>query len=111
MREKDILRVRKRHPSCEKKISSVRKKTSSVREELFHDPRQQPNRGNLTYHAPPCGGGEGGGASWDGVVASWGWTIARHLLPSTPTLFYKECQLFPLSKYYPYLCLRMLTET
>ena len=27
---------------------------------------KQPNRGNLTYHAPPCGGGVGGGAtsSW-----------------------------------------------
>ena len=111
--------MRTRYPPCEKKISSVR-------EELSHDPCQQANRGNLTYHAPPCGGGEGGGASWgwccgqlglvlwpagDGVVASWGWTIARYLLPSTPTLFYKECQLFPLSKYYPYLCLRMLTET
>jgi len=56
VREKDILRERKRHPPCEKKASSVR-------EELFHDPCQQPNRGNLTYHAPPCGGGEGGGAT------------------------------------------------
>ena len=27
---------------------------------------EQPNRGNLTYYAPPCGGGVGGGAtsSW-----------------------------------------------
>ena len=24
---------------------------------------KQPNRGNLTYHAPPCGGGVGGGAT------------------------------------------------
>ena len=48
--------MRKRYPPCEKK-------TFSVREELFHDPRQQPNRGNLTYHAPPCGGGDGGGAA------------------------------------------------
>ena len=89
--------MRTRYPPYENKISSVREK-------LSHDPCQQPSRGNLTYHAPPCGGGEGGGASW-------GWTIARYLLLSTPTLFYKECQLFPLSKYYPYLCLRMLTET
>ena len=59
----------------------------------------------------PAGEGKGEGPAGDGVVASWGWTIARYLLPSTPTLFYKECQLFPLSKYYPYLCLRMLTET
>ena len=26
------------------------------------------NRGNLTYHSPPYGGGEGGGANW-----GWGW--------------------------------------
>jgi len=24
---------------------------------------KQPNRGNLTYYAPPCGGGDGGGAT------------------------------------------------
>jgi len=57
VREKDILRMRTRYPPCEKKIFSGW-------EELSHDPCQQPSRGNLTYHAPPCGGGEGGGASW-----------------------------------------------
>ena len=89
--------MRKRYPPCEKK-------TFSVREELFHDPRQQPNRGNLTYHAPPCGGGVGGGAA---IFCPS--TNTQH--PTFNTYFYKECQLFPLSKYYPYLCLRMLTET
>ena len=28
-----------------------------------HAPRKQPNRGNLTYYAPSCGGGVGGGAT------------------------------------------------
>jgi len=33
-----------------------------VRERPHHAPCKQPNRGNLTYYAPPYGGGEGGGA-------------------------------------------------
>ena len=39
------------------------KSVSSVRERPHHAPCKQPNRGNLTYYAPPCGGGEGGGAT------------------------------------------------
>ena len=35
---------------------------SSVREKTTHDSYWQPNRGNLTYYAPPYGGGVGGGA-------------------------------------------------
>ena len=43
------------------------KKLPSVKEMLTHTSCQQASRGNLTYHAPPCGGGVGGGAtlSWD----------------------------------------------
>ena len=43
-------------------VNSVR----SVREKNLYEVCKQPNRGNLTYHAPPCGGGVGGGAtsSW-----------------------------------------------
>ena len=33
-----------------------------MREKTHNDPRKQANRGNLTYYAPPCGGGVGGGA-------------------------------------------------
>ena len=43
-------------------VKSV-KSVSSVRERPHHAPCKQPNRGNLTYYAPPCGGGEGGGAT------------------------------------------------
>ena len=46
-----------------KSVSSVRKKISSIKEKTPHAPHKQPNRGNLTYHAPPCGGGVGGGAT------------------------------------------------
>ena len=53
---------------------------------------KQPNRGNLTYHAPPCGGGVGGGAT-----SSWARNSAqicsvksvRSVREKTP---YKECQ-------------------
>ena len=34
-----------------------------VREKPPHTPHKQPNRGNLTYHSPPYGGGAGGGAT------------------------------------------------
>ena len=40
------------------------KKLPSVREKPHHAPCKQASRGNLTYYAPPFGGGEGGGASW-----------------------------------------------
>ena len=46
-----------------KSVSSVREKISFVKEKTPHAPHKQPNRGNLTYHAPPCGGGVGGGAT------------------------------------------------
>ena len=36
---------------------------SSVREKTTHDSYWQSCRGNLTYYAPPYGGGEGGGAT------------------------------------------------
>ena len=39
------------------------KKLPSVKEMLTHTSCQQANRGNLTYYAPPCGGGDGGGAT------------------------------------------------
>ena len=39
------------------------KEISFVKEKTPHAPHKQPNRGNLTYHAPPCGGGVGGGAT------------------------------------------------
>ena len=32
-------------------------------EKKLYEVCKQPNRGNLTYHAPPCGGGVGGGAT------------------------------------------------
>ena len=88
--------MRTRYPPCEKNFPTTLV-SSTV---------------GVTSHITPlpAGEGKGEGPAGDGVVPSWGWTIARYLLPSTPTLFYKECQLFPLSKYYPYLCLRMLTE-
>jgi len=35
-----------------------------VREKPHHAPCKQASRGNLTYYAPPFGGGEGGGDSW-----------------------------------------------
>ena len=46
-----------------KSVSSVRKKLPSVKEMLTHTSCQQASRGNLTYYAPPCGGGVGGGAT------------------------------------------------
>ena len=49
---------------CERKIYPLWEKTiSSVRERSPHASCKQPNRGNLTYYAPPCGGGVGGGAT------------------------------------------------
>ena len=39
------------------------KKLPGVREMLTHTSCQQASRGNLTYYAPPCGGGVGGGAT------------------------------------------------
>ena len=36
----------------------------SVRDKTPHASCMQPNRGNLTYYAPPCGEGDGGGAGW-----------------------------------------------
>ena len=38
-----------------------------MRERPHHAPCKQPNRGNLTYYAPPYGGGEGGGATVSSV--------------------------------------------
>ena len=50
-----------------KSVSSVRENDILRARKFSHDPCQQPNRGNLTYYAPPCGGGDGGGATilWD----------------------------------------------
>jgi len=45
-------------------VDSVREKISSIKEKTPHTPHKQPGRGNLTYHSPPYGGGEGGGANW-----------------------------------------------
>ena len=39
------------------------KNLPSVKEEPTHVSRQQASRGNLTYYAPPFGGGVGGGAT------------------------------------------------
>ena len=36
---------------------------SSVREKDLYEECKQSSRGNLTYYAPPCGGGVGGGAT------------------------------------------------
>ena len=73
-------------------VNSVR----SVREKTLHAPHKQPSRGNLTSHAPPCGGGVGGGATilWDrngeqkGSVKSVGSVrekIPQHERKNSPT--------------------------
>ena len=45
-----------------------------MRENTTTAPCKQPNRGNLTFHSPPYGGGVGGGAtsSWDRNVRQKG---------------------------------------
>ena len=56
----------------EKKPPKHKRKTSqaweinlpSMRDKPPHASYWQPNRGNLTYHSPPYGGGAGGGANW-----------------------------------------------
>ena len=61
---------------CERKIYPLWEKTiSSVRERSPHASCKQPNRGNLTYHAPPCGGGVGGGAT-----SSWARNVGGKVL-------------------------------
>ena len=44
-------------------VCSVREKTLQRERKNLYEVCKQPNRGNLTYHAPPCGGGVGGGAT------------------------------------------------
>ena len=46
-----------------KSVCSVREKTLQRERKNLYKVCKQPNRGNLTYHAPPCGGGVGGGAT------------------------------------------------
>ena len=56
VREQNIHHERKECLLWEKKLPSVKEKPS-------HAPHKQASRGNLTYYAPPCGGGVGGGAT------------------------------------------------
>ena len=48
---------------CAKRLSEL---CALCERKNLYEVCKQPNRGNLTYHAPPCGGGVGGGAtsSW-----------------------------------------------
>ena len=49
--------------TCAKRLSEL---CALCERKNLYEVCKQPNRGNLTYHAPPCGGGVGGGAtsSW-----------------------------------------------
>ena len=75
------------------------KKISSIKEKTPHAPHKQPSRGNLTYYAPPYGGGEGGGASW-GKGQGQLWSVLGHYFPTimnkTSFLFvhYKKSVIF-----------------
>ena len=45
---------------CAKRLSEL---CALCERKNLYEVCKQPNRGNLTYHAPPCGGGVGGGAT------------------------------------------------
>ena len=45
---------------CTKRLSEL---CALCERKNLYEVCKQPNRGNLTYHAPPCGGGVGGGAT------------------------------------------------
>ena len=50
-----------------------------VREKPPHTPHKQANRGNLTYHSPPYGGGAGGGATVHSLLLCY--LVSPTLLP------------------------------
>ena len=56
---------------CAKRLSEL---CALCERKNLYEVCKQPNRGNLTYHAPPCGGGVGGGAtsSWTRNCAQMG---------------------------------------
>ena len=63
VREKTPHELNSTQKGSVKSASSVREKTLRRERKNLYEVCKQPNRGNLTYHAPPCGGGVGGGAT------------------------------------------------
>ena len=72
--------MRTRYPPCEKNFPTT----------LVSSPI------GVTSHITPlpAGEGKGEGPAGVGVVPSWGWTIARYLLLSTPPYFIKNVNYF-----------------
>ena len=61
------------------------KSVSSVRDKTTHDSYWQAYRGNLTFHSPPYGGGEGGGAT-----SSWVRNVRKKALLTLWALWEKK---------------------
>ena len=76
---------------CAKRLSEL---CALCERKNLYEVCKQPNRGNLTYHAPPCGGGVGGGAtsSWARNVRQKAqWTLCalwENKLPSESQAFF-----------------------
>ena len=68
--------------TCAKRLSEL---CALCKRKNLYEVCKQPNRGNLTYHAPPCGGGVGGGAT-----SSWARNCAQKVLLNLCALWEKK---------------------